>query len=540
MGLWQKQQRSTEGTAFISKWKTNLRTMRNRIKDRVRVAAFSSYGSLRQGGHIPSLNSSTALKATATGLVVARVFKGNVVFSRLIHSKAKQECADKMAKFSSYFPDFRALVSAAPVSENGASTAAYAEPNVTSSLALTTKSNQDQEIVDAGDSSMVRMLQAVAVPLIGNVCHAFMHGLNYTEVYGAEKLQEAIKNRPKGQPLITVSNHVASVDDPLVISSVLPPRLLLDAKSIRWTLCATDRCFTNPVTSAFFHCVKVLPVARGDGIFQKGMDMALSKLNRGDWVHIFPEGSRSRDGGKTIGTAKRGIGRLVLDAERMPLVVPFVHSGMQEVMPIGSQFPHVSKKVVVLVGDPIKVDDLFMVSKEQGFSEGKLYDAISLRVGERLKELKIELDDLVYQQSLQNRNANNLHTIEMVNDSSQFVDWETNNLLSQKPLAEYGEGVSNLKEKIMSESVNQASKSDGIHQQLGGLGNDPEKGYACANDISLHHGNVSRLQGFMDPSLLMGFAARGLLMNGKRELDEPITFHNWRHRILMQAGHCIG
>lgn len=540
MDRWQKHQPSTERTSFISKWKTNLKAMRNRIKDRVRVAAFSSYGSLRQGGHIPSLNSSTALKATATGLVVARVFKGNVVFSRLIHSKAKQECADKMAKFSSYFPNLRALVSASPVSESGAGAAAYAESSVTSSLVLTTKSNSDHEIVDAGDSSMVRMLQSIAVPLIGNVCHAFMHGLNYTEVYGAEKLQEAIKNRPKGQPLITVSNHVASVDDPLVISSVLPPRLLLDAKSIRWTLCATDRCFTNPVTSTFFRCVKVLPVARGDGIFQKGMDMALSKLNQGDWVHIFPEGSRSRDGGKTIGTAKRGIGRLVLDSERMPLVVPFVHTGMQEVMPIGSQFPHVSKKVVVLVGDPIKVDDLFMASKEQGFSEGKLYDAISLRVGERLKEIKRELDELVYKQSLQNRNTHNLQEIEMVDDISQFVDWEANNLLSQKSLAEDGEHVSNLNERSTSESVNQASESDGFHQQLGVRRNEPEKGYMCANDISHYHGNVSRLQSFMDPSVLMGFAARGVLMNGKRELDERITFHYWRQRILMQAGQCTG
>jgi monolysocardiolipin acyltransferase len=40
------------------------------------------------------------------------------------------------------------------------------------------------------------------------------------------------------------------------------------------------------------------------------MDMALSKLNNGGWVHIFPEGSRSRDGGKTISPAKRGVGRL--------------------------------------------------------------------------------------------------------------------------------------------------------------------------------------------------------------------------------------
>ncbi|MBA0573644.1 hypothetical protein Golob_000909, partial [Gossypium lobatum] len=111
------------------------------------------------------------------------------------------------------------------------------------------------------DSAIFRMLQAVAVPLIGNVCHVFMNGLNRVQVYGLEKLHDALLNRPKNKPLITVSNHVASVDDPFVIASLLPPRVLLDAQNLRWTLCASDRCFSHPVTSAFFRSVKVLPVS---------------------------------------------------------------------------------------------------------------------------------------------------------------------------------------------------------------------------------------------------------------------------------------
>jgi len=68
---------------------------------------------------------------------------------------------------------------------------------------------------------------------------------------------------------LQVSNHVAAMDDPFVIASLLPPSVMLEAQKLRWTLCATDRCFTNPILSTFFRSVKVLPVSRGDGIYQK-------------------------------------------------------------------------------------------------------------------------------------------------------------------------------------------------------------------------------------------------------------------------------
>lgn len=37
--------------------------------------------------------------------------------------------------------------------------------------------------------------------------------------------------------------------------------------------------------------------------------------------------------------------RLVMDADSIPVVIPFVHTGMQEIMPVGKKFPMVGKQV---------------------------------------------------------------------------------------------------------------------------------------------------------------------------------------------------
>ncbi|XP_012701195.1 uncharacterized protein LOC101768024 [Setaria italica] len=370
-----------------------------------------------------------------------------------------------------------------------------------------------KEVDGIEDSVIFRSLQALAVPLIGNACYVFMHGLNSVQIYGAEKLHQALQERPKGKPLLTVSNHVAAMDDPFVIASLLPPSIMLEAQKLRWTLCATDRCFTNPVLSTFFRSVKVLPVSRGDGIYQKGMDMALSKLNSGGWVHIFPEGSRSRDGGKTIAPAKRGVGRLVMDTDSLPVVIPFVHTGMQDIMPVGKRIPRAGKRVIVVVGDPINFDDLIIDNSDdtQHTSRGILYDKATQRIGQRLQELKVEVDRLAAEQQSELQN----HNIHNVSDDGyrlwQQVDWEGfgigNSMLSSEPSA-----------------VQEQSKEA-----------EPELRLEVEQSVSPAPSDVAVpnwFQRHVDPSELMGFAARGLIKNGKleegyRELQEPTTLNTW-------------
>ncbi|KAF3340683.1 tafazzin-like isoform X2 [Carex littledalei] len=351
------------------------------------------------------------------------------------------------------------------------------------------------------DSIFVRLLQSVAVPVIGNACHLFMHGFNYVQVHGVEKLHKALLERPEGKSLITVSNHVAAMDDPFVIASLLPPSIMLNANNLRWTLCASDRCFKNRAMSAFFRSVKVLPVSRGDGIYQKGMDMALSKLNKGGWVHIFPEGSRSRDGGKTIGPTKRGVGRLVMDADTTPIVVPFVHSGMQDIMPIGTQFPNIGKRVIVVVGDPISFDDLQHDKNESNNSEsrGILYDLVSSRIGLKLQELKTQVDKLALEKPLQIyvQNSSYNHAV------WQHVDWE---VLGMDYM---------LKSSDEASQINIKSEELKLVKQLRVPLEESNIYSSLKNRFCYEGGILNRVRGYMNPSELMGFAARGFFVNGR-------------------------
>lgn len=142
---------------------------------------------------------------------------------------------------------------------------------------------------------------------------------------------------------------------------------------------------------------------RGAGMFQAGLAAAEARLKAGDWVHIFPEGTRSKDGSK-IGPARKGVGRLVAacaaeggsssggEQRPAPLVVPFVHSGMHELMPRGALVPRAGKEVRVLVGEPVEVADLLAAARRDGWPEDELYKRIAARVGLALQSLKARLD----------------------------------------------------------------------------------------------------------------------------------------------------
>jgi hypothetical protein len=58
------------------------------------------------------------------------------------------------------------------------------------SLAVTAAKDVDVDVDAFDDSIFVRLLQLVAVPVIGSACHMFMHGLNHVQVCSSSTISE--------------------------------------------------------------------------------------------------------------------------------------------------------------------------------------------------------------------------------------------------------------------------------------------------------------------------------------------------------------
>lgn len=193
----------------------------------------------------------------------------------------------------------------------------------------------------------------------GAFAKAVANLLNSTTVHNAETLIRLVRSRPPGVPLLTVSNHMSTLDDPVMWGFKGFPTT--DANLGRWVLAAEDICFKNRVLSYCFRLGKCIPITRGAGIYQEHMNEAIERLSDGAWLHTFPEGKVSQ-GNEPIRRLKWGTASLIARAPVTPIVLPIVHHGFQEVMPenylFGRRppFPLFNKKITITVGDPIEFD----------------------------------------------------------------------------------------------------------------------------------------------------------------------------------------
>ncbi|CAH9053194.1 unnamed protein product [Cuscuta epithymum] len=199
----------------------------------------------------------------------------------------------------------------------------------------------------------------VVIGAVGCFAKAVANLINTTTVHNSDTLLRLVRSRPPGIPLITVSNHMSTLDDPAMWGFKGFPTC--DAKLARWVLTAEDICFTNTVFSYFFRLGKCIPITRGGGIYQEHMNEAVDRLSSGAWLHTFPEGKVCQEDAP-IRRLKWGTASLIARSPVTPIVLPIIHHGFEKVMPeeymFGRRppFPLCNNKISIAVGEPMEFD----------------------------------------------------------------------------------------------------------------------------------------------------------------------------------------
>lgn len=113
---------------------------------------------------------------------------------------------------------------------------------------------------------------------------------NSTHYYGVENLKSALE-RPDGVSLLTVSNHVSTIDSASLPSPVVSFRDMLNPHNCGfWNLAREDQTSETTLKAMIVATVKIMPVWRGGGVYQTAVTNFIARLRNGEWCHIFPEG----------------------------------------------------------------------------------------------------------------------------------------------------------------------------------------------------------------------------------------------------------
>ncbi|CAB3981297.1 Tafazzin [Paramuricea clavata] len=249
------------------------------------------------------------------------------------------------------------------------------------------------------NSRLWRLSSAIIIGGTAAFSKIWLGWLNQKHVYNLDILEETF-SRVKDTPLLTVTNHISCFDEPLVWG-MLKWRHVMNSQLIRWAIGADEMCFYTWLLSQYFSKGKVIPVIRGNGVYQKGMNFALDRLNDGQWVHIFPEGHVNDTG--NICRLKWGVGRLIAESSKVPIVIPFWQLGLDDVLPNKRPYiPRIGKHVTINIGKPMFFNDIITEYRELKETAIGARKRITDRIQERFQELKEETEKLHSMQDLTN------------------------------------------------------------------------------------------------------------------------------------------
>lgn len=165
------------------------------------------------------------------------------------------------------------------------------------------------------------------------LCRAVFGTYFHWRVYEADRV-------PETGPAILAANHASLLDPPLV------------GAALKRDICylARENLFRNPLIGAVLRSWNVVPVDR-DGGGATGLRAIMDRLNAGNAVILFPEGTRTLDG--ALQPARSGIGLLAIKSTAP--VVPIHLFGTFEAYGRKLRLPR-PRSVAVKFGRPMNLE----------------------------------------------------------------------------------------------------------------------------------------------------------------------------------------
>jgi len=155
---------------------------------------------------------------------------------------------------------------------------------------------------------------------------------------------EGEENIPADGAAIFASNHL-SFSDSVFLPLMVPRQMTFLAKSDYFT----GRGLKGRLTAAFFKAVGQLPVDRSGGkAGQAALSSGLKILRRGEFLGIYPEGTRSPDG--RLYRGRTGVARMALESG-VP-VLPVAMIGTDKAQPTGQKVPRIMR-IGIRIGKPL-------------------------------------------------------------------------------------------------------------------------------------------------------------------------------------------
>lgn len=171
--------------------------------------------------------------------------------------------------------------------------------------------------------------------------------------------------------------------------SVPPISATLPCKSLSLSHTHTHITHCYRFKSYFFVFGQTIPTIRGAGIYQPGIDYSIDKLEKGGWIHIYPE-SKVVQENKMI-RFKWGIGRILMDCALEPIVVPVWHKGMHLAKPLyGTKLLHLGKPIVLVFGEPVYYRDILDEYKAGKLTREETRIKLTQRMYDAVEALKKE------------------------------------------------------------------------------------------------------------------------------------------------------